>query len=132
MGELAAWDESGPILPRYDGRSILNLPASICAALGAPTTALAPALDATALPGAMLQGVAAVLMLVVDGLGCWQLEAAITSGDAPALAALAERARRGADDVYPFSPRRDPTAFVGNHGALDRREMLVPLLVLRL
>jgi hypothetical protein len=89
-----------PVLPRYDGRSILNIPASVCAALGGPATAgLAAPLDAAVLPPVMLERVAAVLLLVVDGLGCWQLEAAIASGDAPTLGALAERARRGADDV---------------------------------
>jgi hypothetical protein len=34
--------------------------------------------------------------------------------------------------VYPFSPGREPSPFAGNHGALDPREMLVPLLALRL
>jgi hypothetical protein len=88
-----------PVRPRYDGRSILNIPASVCAALGGPAAGLASPLDATVLPPAMLERVAAVLLLVVDGLGRWQLDAAIAAGDAPALATLAERARRGADDV---------------------------------
>jgi hypothetical protein len=34
--------------------------------------------------------------------------------------------------AYPFVPRREPTAFAGNHGGLDEREMLVPLVALRL
>lgn len=87
------------VQPRYDGQSLLNLPASICATLGGPTTGLAPPLDATVLPRAMLQGVAAVLLLVVDGLGAWQLEAAMASRHAPTFAALGERARQGVDDV---------------------------------
>jgi hypothetical protein len=98
-GAVSAKDEGRPILPRYDGRSLLNVPASICAALGVPTTDLAPTLDAAVLPSAMLHGVDAALLLVVDGLGSWQLDAAIMSGDAPTLAALVNRARHGAEDV---------------------------------
>ena len=57
------------VRPRYDGRSILNIPASVCTALGGPTAGLASPLDPTVLPPAMLEGVGAVLLLVVDGLG---------------------------------------------------------------
>ena len=92
-------EPSLPVPPRYDGRSLLNLPATICAVLGAPTTGLAPALDSTLLPPAMLRGVNAVFLLVVDGLGRWQLDAAIAGGDAPTLAGLAARASDGAGDA---------------------------------
>ena len=62
----------GIVLPRYDGRSILNVPASICAALGVPPPTDAPPLDRSVLSPAMLEGVSAVILLVVDGLG-WDL-----------------------------------------------------------
>jgi hypothetical protein len=77
------------ILPRYDGRSLLNLPASIAAVLGASTDGLAPTLDPPVLPTALLDGVRAVVLVVVDGLGRLQLDTAIAGGDAPTLAALA-------------------------------------------
>jgi predicted AlkP superfamily pyrophosphatase or phosphodiesterase len=92
-------DDGGPALPRYDGRSVLNIPASICTALGAAQTDLAPVLDPTVLPRAMLEGVTAVLLLVVDGLGSGQLDAATASDAAPTLATLAERVRHGVDDA---------------------------------
>ena len=41
-------------------------------------------------------------------------------------------ARDDCQFVYPFTPRKKPPIFAGNHGALDPREMLVPLLALRL
>src|SRR5262245_63371719 len=83
----------GPVLPRYDGHSLLNLPASICRALDVPAGDLAPALDPALLPPAMLDGVTAVLLLVVDGLGRWQVDRAMAAGDAPTLARIAERAQ---------------------------------------
>jgi hypothetical protein len=96
---LARLARAGGVRPRYEGQSLLNVPASIAAALGAPGAVPAPPLDPAVLPPAMLDGVAAVVLLVVDGLGRWQLEAAIAAGDAPALGALAGRAAGGAPEV---------------------------------
>ena len=87
------------VLPRYDGQSLFNLPASICETLGVSGSGLGPPLDPTVLPPALRDGAQAVLLLVVDGLGAWQLEAALTAGDAPVLAAFAARARSSAGDV---------------------------------
>ncbi|MCC6175170.1 MAG: alkaline phosphatase family protein [Chloroflexi bacterium] len=56
-------------LPRYDGGSLLNLPATICAALGVPPPTDAPPLDPAMLPLALLQDVRSVILIVVDGLG---------------------------------------------------------------
>jgi hypothetical protein len=86
-----AGEAAGPIRPRYGGQSLLNLPASICQALGVPAADLAPPLDPALLPPAMLEDAAAVLLVVVDGLGRWQLDRAVAAGDAPALARLAGR-----------------------------------------
>jgi hypothetical protein len=83
------------ILPRYGGQSLLNLPASICAVFGASLDGLAPALDAAVLPPTLLDGVRDVLLLVVDGLGCWQLDGVIDGREVPTLAALAARAVAG-------------------------------------
>jgi hypothetical protein len=85
--------------PRYDGQSLLNVPASIAAALGAPDRELGPVLTPAVLPPALVDGVSAVILMVVDGLGRWQLEAGLASGDLPTLAGLAGRAAAGADDV---------------------------------
>jgi len=99
-GESHPLEHDGePIQPRYDGQSLLNVPATVCALLDAPAADLAPPLAAAVLPRPMLDGVAAVLVLVVDGLGRWQLDAAVAAGDAPAFAELVERARHGAADV---------------------------------
>src|SRR5262249_54357416 len=87
------------LLPRYDGQSLLNVPASICAALGAAVEPLPPPLDAAILPPALLDGVRAVVLLVVDGLGRGQLDAAIAGGQAPTLAGLAVRATAGDAEV---------------------------------
>ena len=62
----------GIVLPRYDGHSILNVPASVCAALGVPPPTNASPLDPSVLPPAMLERVTAIVLLVVDGLG-WDL-----------------------------------------------------------
>jgi hypothetical protein len=87
------------VVPRYGGQSLLNVPASIVAALGGSLDGLAPLLDPAVLPAAMLEGVEAVLLLVVDGLGAWQLDAGMAAGDAPTLADLRDQARSGAADV---------------------------------
>lgn len=85
------------VMPAYGGQSLLNLPASICRALGAPPDNLAAPLDEGVLPAAVLDGVRAVVLLVVDGLGRAQLDAAIAAGDAPTLDRLAGRAGGGAE-----------------------------------
>jgi hypothetical protein len=60
-------------------------------------------------------------------------------GPGPASAAARRRAgelillaRGDHQFVCPFSERQKPYPLIGNHGALDPREMLVPLLALRL
>ncbi len=62
----------GSIYPSYDGLSLVNLPASICHWLGAPTFGARPLADEilSALPGKYRH----VILLVVDGLGLQQLE----------------------------------------------------------
>lgn len=87
------------VRPRPDGASLLNLPRSVCEALGVPGDGLPPPLAPDALPPALLDDVQAVLLLVVDGLGQWQLEASLQAGDAPTLARLLDRARGGAPDA---------------------------------
>ena len=96
----------GIILPRYDGRSILNVPASVCAALGVPPPTDAPPLDPAVLPPAMLQGVSAVILLVVDGLGWDLLQYAVYGEEYEydvvgelALRPWLEAAKQGSPDV---------------------------------
>ena len=70
----------GIVLPSYDGRSILNVPATVCAALGVPRPTDAPPLDPSIVPPAMLDGVSAVVLLVVDGLGRNVVESGVGQG----------------------------------------------------
>jgi hypothetical protein len=88
------WSEPH-VFPRYDGQSLLNVPASICGLLGGPSDGLAPTLDEVVLPPALLAGVRAVALLVIDGLGRWQLDQAIEQDQAPTFAGLAARAVGG-------------------------------------
>lgn len=81
--------------PRYGGRSLPNLAATICRLLGAEPPDGTPELEAGLLPPGMLAGVNAVLLLVMDGLGAHQLEALARAGEVPVLASLLEAARRG-------------------------------------
>jgi hypothetical protein len=86
------------VFPRYQGRSLLNLPPSVCHAFGVPAHGLAAPLVASVLPPRLLEGVTTVILLVVDGLGRQQLDDALREGDAPFLADLRDRAATS-DDV---------------------------------
>ena len=71
----------GLIYPFYDGLSIANLPASLCAWLGVEALpGSAPALDPT-LHGLWNHTFRNVILFVVDGFGLDMLQAALTSGD---------------------------------------------------
>jgi hypothetical protein len=85
--------------PAYGGGSLLNVPPTICRTLGASIDGLARPLDPALLPPALLDGVGAVVLVIVDGLGRWQLDAAIRSGDAPTFAGLHDRAASGDERV---------------------------------
>lgn len=87
-------DRPGLVRPSYDGYGIVNLPWTVLDALGVPVEGppLAPGL----IPADLLAGVQSVLLIVVDALGYGQLRRAMTAGDAPALAVLAQR--------HPFFP----------------------------
>ena len=61
----------GAVYPHYAGRSLLNLPASICRLLGVPAFG-APALD-DALLARLGGNYRHVLLILVDGLG-WVLD----------------------------------------------------------
>jgi hypothetical protein len=87
------------VRPRPDGHGLVNVPRSIADALAAPDDGLPPALAADVLPPPVLAGVRAVLLVIVDGLGQWQLESSVRAGDAPTLARLASAARAGAPGV---------------------------------
>ena len=119
------------VLPRYGGESLLNVPATICRALGAPTTGLAPPLDGTVLPPALLEGVSVVLLLIVDGLGREQLGRAIDDGAAPTLAELVTRASSGDADVSAatitsvFPPSTMPALATLNTGLAPARHALI-------
>lgn len=85
---------AGAFAPAYDGLSIANLPAAVCAWLGAPPLPrAAPALDErirAALPGPFRR----VIVGVIDGLGLDLLQSALDSPD-PDLQGWRDLAREG-------------------------------------
>jgi hypothetical protein len=82
-------------LPDYAGGSILNLAASLAKHFG-PGVPHAPLRNA--LP---LEGVETVVLLIVDGLGQWQLDKHIRDGDAPNLSHLMQRDSQVITSVFP-------------------------------
>ena len=82
-------------LPDYAGGGILNLSASLANHFGV-STAHAPLRNA--LP---LEDVETVVLLIVDGLGQWQLEKHIRDGDAPNLQRLMQRDAQVITSVFP-------------------------------
>ena len=82
----------GFVMPDYEGRGLLNVPATVLDVLGArdPTDAR----PLTDLDPALCDGVRQVVVVLADGLGWWQLEMLCDRGDTPFLAELRERARR--------------------------------------
>jgi hypothetical protein len=83
----------GYVPPDYDGRGLLNVPATVLDILGARDDGDAPPL--AELDPALREGVRRVVVILADGLGWWQLEMLCDRGDMPFLAQLRERARRG-------------------------------------
>ena len=65
------FERPGFVAPRYDGRGIANVPATILRAFGVTDTH--PGLDEAALPPALLDGVRRIVCLIVDALGYRQL-----------------------------------------------------------
>jgi hypothetical protein len=75
-------------LPDYAGGSILNLASSLSAHFGLDS---GHAVLREPLP---LEGAETVVLVIVDGLGEWQLEKHVADGDAPNLKALLEGVHR--------------------------------------
>ncbi len=69
------------VYPHYTGRSLLNLPASVCGLLGAPPLGARP-LDAELLDP-LRDGVRQVLLVLIDGLGLGRLRRYLDEGLAP-------------------------------------------------
>ncbi len=82
-------------LPDYAGGSILNLAASFADHFGVKTS---HPLLRNALP---LGGVETVVLLIVDGLGQWQLDKHISDGDAPNLDHLMQDHSQVITSVFP-------------------------------
>ena len=82
-------------LPDYAGGSILNLAASLAKhfGVGVPHAPLRNALP--------LEDVETVVLLIVDGLGQWQLEKHIRDGDAPNLERLMQNHSQVITSVFP-------------------------------
>jgi hypothetical protein len=82
-------------LPDYAGGSILNLAASLADHFGVRTP---HAVLRHRLP---LEGIESVVLLIVDGLGQWQLDKHIADGDAPNLCSLMGRDPQVITSVFP-------------------------------
>lgn len=81
----------GWILPDYQGRGLANIPGTVLAALGAREERdIAPLRD---LDPSLADGVRAVVVILVDGLGVGQLERLVARGDMPFVASILDRAR---------------------------------------
>jgi len=91
------------ILPDYEGGSLVNLMATIEAALSPRTPHYTPA---RALPAAELAGAANVVLLVVDGMGDVLLNAVCPHG------ALAARRRARLTSVFPSTTATAVTTFL--------------------
>jgi hypothetical protein len=103
--QLADWVEA--VLPDYAGGSVANVPASILSIFDAPPlkpdspTSLLPALRPDILPEALVHDARAVVLLVLDGVGYRQLDAALESGDLPGFARAGHRSRL--TSIFPSS-----------------------------
>lgn len=82
---------NGWVLPSYDGRGLANVPGTVLSALGAWDEGDIPPLRD--LDGALLDGVRQVVVVLVDGLGMWQLERMTARRELPFLGSLLERSR---------------------------------------
>lgn len=93
-GSLTAGDAGAPlILPRYDGLSIGNLPATIAGCFGVtPPPGVLPPLRADVLNG-LGAGVQRIVLVLVDGLGWLRLQALLAEKTTLALARLAQNGR---------------------------------------
>ncbi len=82
----------GFVPPDYDGRGLLNVPATVLEALRMRDAADRPPL--TEIDPSLTERVAQVVVIFVDGLGSGQLERLAANGDMPFVASIVERARR--------------------------------------
>ena len=82
----------GATLPEYNGRGLLNVPATVLAHFGARDETDPPPL--ADLDPALLEGVRRIIVVLADGLGTWQLEKLCATGATPFFAKLVERAQR--------------------------------------
>ena len=82
----------GNVPPSYDGRGLVNLPATVLAAFGVRTDEDPPPLSD--LDPALLADLRQIVIVLADGLGWWQLERFCELGVTPFLAGIVERAKR--------------------------------------
>ena len=82
----------GFVPPDYDGRGLLNIPATVMDVLGVRQANDPPVLRD--LDPSLRDGARRVVVVLVDGLGLWQLQAACDAGATPFLAGLRDRAKR--------------------------------------
>jgi arylsulfatase A-like enzyme len=75
------------VRPSYDGFGLVNLPWSILASLGGELEGqpVSPAIW----PSELADGIEAVLLVIIDGLGYERLQRALAEGETPGLARLA-------------------------------------------
>ncbi len=90
---LARLLPDGFVLPRYDGRSIANLPPTIGTLLGVDEGWVAPPLHSDLLDG-LGEGIERVILLVVDGVGWRRMWEVVEQQDPAFREFLAERGAR--------------------------------------
>lgn len=83
--------DQGWVPPSYDGNGLANVPGTVLATLGAREDRDIPPLRD--LDPSLADGVRQVVVILVDGLGTWQLERLTSRGDLPYLASLVARAK---------------------------------------
>ena len=96
----------GAMPPSYDGHGLVNVPATVLDAFGARTNDDPPPL--ADLDPSLLDGVRQIVVVLVDGLGWWQLERFCADGTTPFLSRIRDRAQAresaqllGATTVFP-------------------------------
>ena len=82
----------GALPPSYDGRGLVNIPATVLEAFGARTADDPPPL--ADLDPSLLDGVRQIVVVLADGLGTWQFERFCDDGVTPFLSRVRERAQR--------------------------------------
>ncbi len=104
------------VQPDYHGGGTVNLSESILRHFGAAEEGMV-GLRPTLLPPALLHGASVVLLIIVDGLGYYQLEEQIAAGNAPNLARLLRERPASFQPITTTTPSMTACALTTLHTA---------------